>query len=287
MARYAYYPGCTLKSSASEYEASVKAVFNKLGHELEEIDSWICCGASPAHQSDAGLSSDLAAYNILAAADSGLDILAPCAACFNRLKAGAHKLKNDDVFRKRAETEFNHVAADVEILSPVGVLNSPDNLDAIKAMVADHHSELKLVAYYGCLLVRPPKIMQFDDPEDPVLIDKILGAAGFTLLPWEYKTECCGGSLAISNRESALRLTAKVLNAARKAGAEAIVVACPLCHQNLDARQSQVNAAFNEKFAIPIYYFTELLAFAMGFEPTAVGIDKHVVESVKVLRRGA
>lgn len=283
MTEFAYYPGCSLRSSAVEYDLSVKAVFGALGYKLHELDGWICCGASPAHQVDAKLSSNLAAFNIMLAAKDGLDIVVPCAACFNRLKTGLEKLTKDDIWRRQVEKDMGFEFKPVKVLSPLEVIAKDENIEKLQSAIKKTPA-LSVVPYYGCLLVRPPKVMQFDDPEDPVLMNQVLEAAGIAVLPWEYKTECCGGSLSFGNLDSTMRLTRRILNAAKKAGAQGIAVACPLCHQNMDARQPQVNKQFRESFNIPIYYFTELIGAAMGIDPKDFGADKHIIDALKALK---
>lgn len=290
MAKYAYYPGCSLGSSAIEYDLSTKAMMTRMGHDLEELDGWICCGTSPAHQTNAALSADLAAFNIMLASAKGLDIVVPCAACFSRLKAGIHKLENNASFRAKVEKKMGQVYKPVKIISPIEVAAGEDGLNFLSANALEGAANIKVVPYYGCLLVRPPKITGFDDPENPVLMDSVLKAAGFEVLEWEYKTECCGGSLSISHRDSALRLSHRILRASVAAGADGIAVACPLCQQNLDARQFQVNERYREKFNIPIYYFTELLGIALGMDPDDMKMGKHIVDAlatVKKVRQGS
>ena len=143
--------------------------------------------------------------------------------------------------------------------------------------------DLKVVPYYGCLLTRPGAGVSYDDPEDPVTMDRLAELVGATVLPWSFKTECCGASLSFFEKDAVLVNSAKLLDMAVQAGAQAIVTACPLCHQNLDLRQAQLEKREGKKFGMPVYYVTELLGLALGFTPQELGIDLHAVEAVEPL----
>ncbi len=143
---------------------------------------------------------------------------------------------------------------------------------------------LRIAPYYGCILNRPPKLACFDDPENPISMDRILAAAGVEGADFAFKLECCGAAFGVPKKEMVLRLTAKVLSMAVDAGANCIAVACPLCQQNLDLRQGQVNAALGTSFDIPILYFSQVLGLAYGYSPEALGIQKHIVSPDGLIR---
>jgi heterodisulfide reductase subunit B len=144
---------------------------------------------------------------------------------------------------------------------------------------------LKVVCYYGCIITRPPKITEVKDYEYPTQMDRLMKALGITPLDWSYKTRCCGVSLGISQLPIALELSRKILKNARGVGADAIVVACPLCHVNLDARQKQIEEEFKETFHLPVIYFTQLMGLAFGLTSEEMGLDKHFVDPLPLLEK--
>ena len=281
--KYAYYPGCSLHSTAKEYDDSTKAVCQELGIELEEIPDWSCCGASSAHATNHDLSMALPLRNLAKAEKMGLDVVIPCAACFNRLKSADAMAKDEPKRLKEISEKFGiDYKGTRQVLS---LLNAVDLLgeEAIKSHVKKELSGLKVACYYGCLLLRPPSIAGFDDAENPESLDKIMAEIGAEPVKWPYKHECCGASLLLSKSEIVVKLTHDILSMAKRAGADCIVTACPLCQANLDTRQSQVEAKYGEKFDMPIFYFTQLLGMAFGVANSALGLKKLMVDPGVVL----
>jgi heterodisulfide reductase subunit B len=286
MSKLGYFPGCSLERSADEYDCSSRIVCRQLGIELVELPDWSCCGAHAAHHTQHLLATGLSARNLDIAAAQGLDnIVAPCPACYNRLKSAQAELADDPRLKERLKTEF-----DINSDGRLGVFSLLEWLsrvepERIKAQVKVNLGELKVVAYYGCLLVRPPKLTQFDDPENPGSMDTLLGLVGVQALPWDYKVQCCGAALGIGEPEVQLKLSGDILQMAQLAGAEAVAVACPLCHANLDLKQKQINRRFNSKFNLPIFYFTQLLGLAFGASPGELGVDKHMIDTGPLLAK--
>jgi len=278
MTKYAYYPGCSLHSTGAEYDVSFKKVAGKLGVELEEVPGWVCCGTSPAHSTSHLLSIALPVKNLSLVEAMSKDVVVPCAACYSRFKFATYEMAHDD---KLAEDVKEVVGSSfqnkVKVLHPLEIFAQIPP-DALKANIKESHKEkpLKVVCYYGCLLTRPPKVMQFDDVEYPMTMDKVLENVGYEILDWSYKTDCCGASFALSETDAVLTLTQKILKNAREVGADAIAVACPLCHANLDTRQLDINAKYNTDYNIPIYYFTQLMGLAYGYSPKEMGVNKHL-----------
>lgn len=275
--KFAYYPGCSLDSTSIEYNMSTRTVCEAIGLELEEIPDWNCCGATSAHATNKDLSLALPARNLALAEEMGLDVVAPCAACYNRLKSTNAVLKRSPATLNR----INDIAginykASVEVLS---LLEAVDKLgtDAIRPLVKRDLSKVRPAAYYGCLLIRPPDVTQFDDPENPMSMDRILDAIGAQPVRWPYKNECCGAGLSISKSDLVVDLTHGILDAAKKSGANCIVAACPLCQSNLDTRQSQVEDVYQEYFGLPVFYFTQLMGLAFGLPIKSLGIGKLLV----------
>ncbi len=274
---FSYYPGCSLHATATEYDASTRAVFEALGAALVELEDWVCCGASSAHSASANLAVSLPAVNIALAQEAGKgDLVAPCAACFNRIKAADYALRNDPERRKEIEdaVEFTYTG-DVHVRHPLDVV--ANNLDSVAAQVKRPLTGLKVVSYYGCLLVRPPKLMEFDNPENPVLMNRILQTLGAEVKNWSYAVDCCGGSASLPRVDIATKLVTDLAVHAREAGAEAIVTACPMCQMNLEMRQSN-------QPQVPIFYFTELMGLAFGLPGVGSWLGKHLIEPAAALR---
>ncbi len=279
MKTYTFFPGCSLEGTAKEFATSSHEVFNRLGLKLEELEDWSCCGATAGHCVDKLLSLALPARNLFLAKEKGNDSLATsCAACFSRLKTASHHLKQDPETRKQIETALEKsYPGDVAVRHILEILLQDVNASTLKEAIVKPLQGLKLVTYYGCLLVRPPKIMQFDDPENPTSMDKLLEAAGAEILPWGFKTECCGASLTLSRADLVCTLTQRILSEAKSVGADAIAVACPLCQTNLDMRQLDLRSQKLIDFEIPVLYFTQLLGIAMGIPAKKLGLSKHFI----------
>ncbi len=275
--KVAYYPGCSLHATAKEYDQSVKAVSGALGIELKELEDWACCGATAAHSTNFKLSVALPARDLISAEKDGLDVMVPCAACFNRFKSAQHHLKEDAELRKDVEKVVGKPYKGTTVIrNPIDIIANDIGLDILKSKVRKPLTGVKPVAYYGCLLLRPPEVCKFDNHENPVLLDKIMEALGADVKPWSYKTDCCGGSLSISRAEIVIKMADKLMTMAREAGANCIAVACPLCMANLDFRASA-------GVRIPVYYFTELIGIALGLPRAKDWLKLHNIESVSLM----
>lgn len=284
MMKLAYYPGCSLEGSAIEYGLSTKRMAELMDVELVEIEDWNCCGATSAHNTDKLLSLALPARNLARAEKAGLDILAPCAACYNRFRTTEFTVREDAGMRDKVQKAIDmEYTASNETLSVLDLLANKIGMDKIRSRVVKPLKGMKAACYYGCLLVRPVEHTGFDDPEDPQTMDMVMRTLGAETVDWSHKTECCGASLATSRPDVGRKMIYEILRNARDAGAECIVTACPLCMMNLDMRRAGTERAFNEKFDLPVYYVTELLAVACGDSPQTVGIHRHFIEALRYL----
>lgn len=275
---YAYYPGCSLHSTGLEYGLSTRAVFRSLGLHLEELPDWNCCGASSAHALSHTLALALPARNLALAQKEGKDLVIPCAACYNRMKGADATLKVDP--QRRAEIEalvgFTY-AGNVAIRPVLAVLYEDCGPSGIASRLQRPLEGLKVVPYYGCLLLRPPRVTQFDDPDSPWVMAKLLQAAGAQVQPWSYATECCGAGLSLSRSDLVQDLVTRLAERAREAGAAAMVTACPLCQVNLEMRQ-------RGDPKMPAFYVTELLGLALGIPEANQWWSKHLVDPRPTLR---
>ncbi len=277
-----YYPGCSLHSTAAEYDDSTGFVCRTLGVELAELNDWNCCGASCAHATNHFLAAALPMRNLILAEQAGHDVMAPCAACYNMLKATDHAVRGQDGQAMTINTDLEEImgaqyGATIQVRHPLEVMGSREMLRNISAKVVRPLKGLRLVAYYGCLLTRPKNIVAFDNPEHPTKMDNLLTALGAEVKRWSYKTDCCGGALALSQTAAVATLVAKLVTEAERAGAQAIVSACPLCQVNLDTRQTQVARP------MPIFYFTELMGVAFGAAASGRWLQKHIIDPAPVL----
>ncbi|MGB8646980.1 MAG: CoB--CoM heterodisulfide reductase iron-sulfur subunit B family protein, partial [Anaerolineae bacterium] len=283
MQSYSYYPGCSLHGTAVEYDHSLKLVAGKLDLALHELADWNCCGATAAHSTGELLALALPARNLQIAARSPDPLLAPCAMCYNRMKVTQHALLDP---ARRAEIEQVLGGKDglgqVQVLSILQALATPEMLAAVASRVVRPLKGLKVVCYYGCLLVRPPNILPTEDFENPQGMDRLVSQLGAEALDWPFKTECCGASLALARTDIVLKLGQRLLQMARQVGANCIVTACPMCHSNLDTRQSQIKARLGDDFAMPIFYITELMGLAFGYGPKELYIDKHLTDATGI-----
>lgn len=279
---YAFYPGCSLEGTARDFHRSTLAVARTLGVGLPEIPDWTCCGSSAAHQSDPLLALALPAKNLAAA--GGQPVAVCCASCYSRLKVANHEIARDAAVRRRvAEVTGVDYDGGTPVLHLLEILANDVGLKAIARAVRKPLEGLRVVCYYGCLLSRPPEVTGFDNAENPMLMDKVMAAAGADALDWPHKTECCGASCSITNVAVVHLLAREILAMARAAGADCIVTACPLCQLNLDVRQADIEAQSGEKYRLPVFYFTQLLGVAFGLAPGELGLGSLVVNPMPLL----
>ena len=276
--KYAYYPGCASESTAREQHSSSQAVARKLGIDFVEIPNWSCCGATAAHQTNRLLAASLPAANLLIAQEMGLDVVVNCAACYSRLKTANHEVATYPEMRKKVgETLGRDYDGSVKVRHLLEVLLEDLGLETIEQRISHSLNGLKVAPYYGCLLVRPPEVTQFDDPENPTSMDRLVTALGGDSLDWPHKVECCGGGLALTRTDVVVKLTDSIIGMAQAAGADCIAVACPMCQANLDLRQSDINKETGRDYNMPIVYITQLLGLCLGISQSELGLSKLMV----------
>jgi heterodisulfide reductase subunit B len=272
-----FYPGCSLKGSSREYAESVLAIAKAFDIDIEEINDWNCCGSTAAHNLNKELSLALPARILSLAEKQGFkEIVVPCAACYSRLTVTQYELSKNPKL-KNAVTETNDLEynGSVDVLNIIQMLNkyvTPD-LEGRVVKPFDH----KVACYYGCYLIRPHEILNFDREEDPRSMDEIMLKAGATPIDWAFKTECCGAGLSVSRTSSVGRLSGNIIRDAKDRGAEAVIVACPMCHSNLDMRRDSINSFLGEKVDIPVLYVTQVLGLAAGLDRKTLGLHRHFV----------
>lgn len=280
--KYSYYPGCSLEHTSKMYDTSARAVYEHLGVELIELDDWNCCGATAYMSVEETLSFCISARNLAMAEELGHDLVTPCSGCYVTLNK-AHSYYNEfPELRRQIDEVLN--AAGLKYKGSLKVRHLLDPLvndigfEAIGEKVVKPLNNLKVAPYYGCQIVRP--FTDFDDPDDPQTMDRLLETLGSTIIPYDYKTRCCGGAQMGTNQNLALNLVYNLLKCAHDADADVICTTCPLCQMNLEAYQGTIRKKFKVKFSIPIVYFTQLMAVAFGLPDKVVMAEKHI-ESVK------
>jgi len=282
---YSYYPGCSLHASAKEYDESTRGLFKALRIGLQEVPDWLCCGATPAHNVDELLSLSLCAKNLELAEPVEGDLAVACAACFSRLKTAQHKLGENEEKRRQVEHALDApLALEKPVKHLLEILAGDYGLDRLAAAVRQPLSGLKVACYYGCLLTRPPEVPELDCIEAPTIMERVIGAAGAETVAWSHRLECCGANFTLSRPGVVLKLSGDILGSAKRAGADCIMVACPLCHGNLDIRQAEIEAATGERYGMPVFYMTQLLALAVGVSPDKLGFDSMIVNPARLLK---
>ena len=282
--RYAYYPGCSLGTTAKEYDRSWRAVAEVLGIALEEIPDWNCCGASPVHIQGPRLAAALPARNLALAEEMGADVVAPCVGCYKNLRKAAKEVHEDASLRRQVgEAVGREFLGLVQVKHPVEVLLLDLGLEAIRERVVRPLQGLKVAPYYGCYLTRPDS--PFDTAENPQSLDRLMEAIGAEPVPYPLKTRCCGGGIFLTREELALEMSHRLLSQARRSGADCMVVACPLCDMLLDAYQGRVEAHLGVRHNMPVLYFSQLMGLALGVDEDRLGFAMRFVSPEPVLAK--
>ena len=283
----AYYPGCSLHGIARDYGHSVRRICYRLGIRLADVEDWNCCGATAAHSLDRELALGLSARNLSSVNRMNLGrVVTPCAGCFSRMKGCSHELSKSKELRKEMERRIGAPLAELpEVSHLLQLLFEGVGMKGLADAVSRPLKGMKLAAYYGCLITRPRAVARFDDSEQPTSMDRILQAMGADTVRWSHKAECCGGAFAASQTDIVVDLGGQVLEAARQAGAHALVVACPMCQVNLDSRQQAIEEAHGVRYNLPILYFTQLMGMAYGFSSRQMGLDRMLVSPRPLLRQ--
>lgn len=264
----AYFPGCSAASTGREFAESTEALCEALGLALVTIPDWNCCGASSASVLSPHLSAALNARNLQQALALDAPILAPCAACYNKLKTAQLELRENRALAD--ELGVPQAALQLRIMNLPEMLLEYPGLERLHEMVTTDLSYLHPGAYYGCLMLRPPKAVQFDDPEQPTSMERILRAVGLEPVEWYARTECCGASLAGTTARMVENRVGKIVSCAQRCAANCLVAACPLCVLNLESRQTQPEP-------LPVYYLSEIVGAALGLEPAKLGTQRHLL----------
>ncbi|OGF57650.1 MAG: hypothetical protein A2Z21_02740 [Candidatus Fraserbacteria bacterium RBG_16_55_9] len=268
-----FYPGCTLSSSGKAYSRSLYWVFQRLGRQIEELPDWSCCGATSAHALDRDLAYALPARNLAIAQEMRSDLMVACSACYHRLKTTQQALGNPELQKRVQQLVDRPLHGSLQIKNVLEILTEESYLERIHQERTHELAGLKVACYYGCLATRIPRVAGFDRVENPTSMERLASAAGANVLHWPYKTECCGASLSVTNEALSLTMCDRILQMARRCGADLLVTSCPFCQYNLDWAQWKVSQEEAQTKAIPVIFITQLLGLALG------GGDKELMLS--------
>ena len=281
-----YYPGCSLHATGIEFHMSTLAVADKLSLNLKEPEGWVCCGTSPAHNTNHYRAVKLPMQTLAIAQKMGHSYMTmPCAACFSRFRIAMHEVQRDPELRRQIASDIGfEYTGGIKVDSLLMTITDRVGYEAAARPVVKPLEGLRVACYYGCLLTRPPEVTGEEHYEYPTNMDRLMEVLGAEPVAWSYKTDCCGGSLSLSTLDIALDLSHKILQNALDVGANIIATACPLCHANLDLRQNQINEEFGGEFNIPVVYFTQLMGVAYGLDAKTLGIDRHFSDAIGLLK---
>lgn len=281
---YGYYPGCSLEKGSKEYDLSLRAVCDRLGIELRELEDWNCCGAVHAPVTDALLALTLPARNLALAEEQGLTVVVPpCSGCYKVFRTASKAIQADPALRQQVNAALpgQTLNGDVEVRHPLYVIVNDYGLDQLE--VSRPLKGLKVACYYGCWLTRPRD--EFDSPERPQAMDRLMHVLGAEPIAYSAKTRCCGGAVLLSHTHVAVDLIGKVLSSAREGGADCLALACPMCQVALDGYQSRAEGKLGTRLDLPILYFTQLMGLALGVDGRSLGLERHIVSPHPLLER--
>lgn len=293
--KYGYYPGCSLEKNASAYHVSSMAVAQKLDIEFLEVDDWNCCGATEYFAIEAIPAYALVGRNLALAAQQNLNgngnqLIAPCSACYLNLVKTDHYMQQDKelnqvVNQALAAGNLHYEPGTVKVRHLLDIMVNDIGYETIAEKVTRPLYNLRVAAYYGCLIVRPGLIKSFDNPEYPTSLDKLMNTLGAVTVDFPLKAHCCGGHMTQISEETAMELIYRLLKNAADYQADIIVTLCPMCQLNLDAYQNNVNKAMGTNFHIPILYFTQLMGLAFGIPTDQLGFGKEFIDARDALKK--
>jgi len=287
--KISYYPGCTLKANAKNFEDSALCSLKKLGLEVEELRRWNCCGTVYSLATDDLIHHVAPVRNLIFSKEAKAEaMLTLCAMCFNTLKRANERVKTNledrDIINRFIDAEGLSYDGDVKVLHLLELLRDEIKFENVAKKVVKPLKNLKVASYYGCLLVRP-KELGLDDVENPRVLENLMAALGAEPVDFPHKTECCASYQTVDNPGIVAERTHMILTSAEKRKADVVVVSCPLCAFNLDNRQKETRELHPDFQKIPILYFTQLLAIALGCGEEALRLDLHSVDPRPVLKQ--
>jgi len=283
-----YFPGCTLKTSAKNLEKSAFAIMEALGHEMVEMDDWTCCGVVASLTGDDLMHHIAPLRNLIHVEDQGEDkVVALCDMCYNTLKQTNLRVKENpddletlNLFMDRE----NDYKGTVKVIHFLEFLRDEIGFDVIKKKVKHPLKDIKIMPYYGCMLLRPREVA-IDDAEEPTILGDLLSALGADVVDNPFKIECCGSYHTVENKELVSKRAHRITTFATERDSDAMVLSCPLCKFNLDARGKEAEKMFKGYKQIPVFYYTQLMAIAFGLDISVCGFENHAVDPTLLLKK--
>jgi heterodisulfide reductase subunit B len=287
--KISYYPGCTLKANAKNFEDSALCSLKQLGLEVEELRRWNCCGTVYSLATDDLIHHIAPIRNLIFSKEAKAEALMTlCAMCYNTLKRANERIKKSrddrDIINRFMDAEGLAYEGDVKVLHLLELLRDEIKFENVAKKVVKPLKNLKVASYYGCLLVRPKEI-GLDDVENPRVLENLMTALGADPVDFPYKTECCASYQTVDNPGIVAERTYRILTSAQRAGADVVSVSCPLCAFNLDDRQKETVNLYSDFKKMPILYFTQLLGIALGCPEEALRFDLHSVDPKPALKQ--
>jgi len=282
--KVSYFPGCTLNTTGKGFDNAVRASAAAVGLELVELPEWNCCGATYPLIVDNMLELAAPAHVLVSARNQGSVLTTACTTCYNVLKRTNKFIRDHEEERERIEffieAEYD---GEVEVKDILHLLRDDVGFEAVRQEVQRPLKGLQVAAYYGCMVLRPPAEVAYDDPDHPRSLDDLMVALGATPVDHPHKNECCGAYLAVKAPDVTREMVYTILRSAQAAGAEAVVTNCPLCQFNLDKQQSVMRQSHANYQAIPVFYFSQLMGLALGLDAGDYGWDRHYIDARPLL----
>ena len=286
--KVSYFPGCTLNTTGKGFDNAVRASAQAVGLELIELPDWNCCGATYPLIIDNMLELAAPAHVLVAARDEGHTLTTACTTCYNVLKRTNEFIRHHEEERERVnafiEAEYE---GETEVMDFLHLLRDEVGFETVQENVQKPLAGLKVASYYGCMVLRPPDEVAYDDPDHPQSLDDLMAALGATPVDFPHKNECCGAYLAVQDPSVTREMVYTILRSAQAAGAKAVATNCPLCQFNLDKQQAEMHkshAGFGRgSGTIPILYFSQLMGLALGLDASNYGWERHYVDARPLL----
>ncbi len=284
--KYSYFPGCTLYTKAKKLDDAGRECSLKLGFELDELPDWTCCGATFPLVNDQHILMSGPTRILDDTRQRGDDkLVALCSVCYNVLQRTNHVMRNDEERRAKVcdfiERDYH---GEVDVLHYLQVLRDEIGFAALKEKVVKPLEGLKVACYYGCLLLRPVKEIGLDNMENPTIFEDFVTALGAEAVDFPFKIECCGAFQAVNSMQTATRCSKAIIDNARRSGADLLITTCPLCQFNLDDRQPEILKEDPAFQTMPVFYFTQLLAVALGLDSENLGFERNFIDPLELLK---
>jgi succinate dehydrogenase / fumarate reductase, cytochrome b subunit len=291
MPKVAYYKGCLASLSAKELDTSTRALAPKVGLDLEELETVTCCGAGDIHEADPDFYLHLNARILAYAEATGAEtLMTVCNVCTLNLRQANAMLSNDDELRGRVNENLQSVgvpaySGKIDVRHLLWEIAEGEGYELLKQAAHKGLKGLRVAPFYGCQILRPSKLLGFEDPDRPWSLERIIEACGGEAIDYPAKIKCCGFPIIAAREETALGELIQPIEQAKEAGADALVTPCPLCHLSLDAWQSKLKATTGKDFQMPILHLSQLVGVAAGVEESELKFKRHIVPVTPVLEK--